>query len=67
MHDSVLCQGLDFFQEVAEDQSVSTALQPGRCLEVVVNTVHAISIILSAYAAFQTRCLVKKPIQEIPG
>lgn len=36
MHDSVLCQSLDFFQEVAEDQSVSTALQPGSCLEVVV-------------------------------
>jgi len=35
MHDSGLCESLDFFQEVAEDQS-STALQPGRCLEVVV-------------------------------
>lgn len=36
MHGSVVCQNLDFVQEVAEGQSVSTALQPGKCLEVVV-------------------------------
>lgn len=61
MHDSVLCQSLDFFQEVAEVQSVSTAPQPGRCLEVVVagKYFNTISIILSAYTKFQTQCLVK--------
>lgn len=50
MHDSVLCQSLDFCQEVAADPSVSLHCSQADVWELqkLVNTVHVVSIILSA-------------------